>query len=120
MHLSDIRGVAVLAVPWIGRPSLWLYQRRIPVLVGGALLLVVLLALAPRSFDPAFDPWGAGNRVNPAEILLGRSSGSAADRRTPTAAGLLPDGMRGVVLDRLAAQTAAAQRRTVLLLEGLS
>ncbi len=117
---SDIRGVAVLAVPWIGRPSLWLYQQRIPMVVLGGLTLLTLLALAPRSFDPAFDPWGGAQRVNPAEVLLGRSAGSPSDRRTPAVPGLLPDGMRGLVLQRLAAQTEAAQRRTVLLVDGLS
>jgi signal peptidase I len=116
---SDVRGVAVLAVPWIGRPSLWLYQGRIPLVVAGAVVLVVVLRLAPRSFDPAFDPWGGGNRVNPAEVLLGRR-GSSADRPTGSGSTLLPEAMRGVVLDRLAAQTSAAHRRTAVLLEGLS
>lgn len=120
VHRSDIKGVAVLAVPWIGRPSLWLYERRIPLLVLGALTLLTLLALAPRSFDPAFDPWGGARRVNPAEVLLGRSTGSSSGRRTPAVPGLLPEGMRGLVLDRLSAQAAAAQRRTVLLVDGLS
>ena len=120
VHRSDIRGVAVLAVPWIGRPSLWLYEGRFPLVVLSGLVLLTLLALAPRSFDPAFDPWGGVRRVNPAEVLLGRSSGSSSDRRSPPVPGLLPDAMRGLVLDRLAAQTAAAQRRTVLLLDGLS
>lgn len=117
---ADIRGVAVLAVPWIGRPSLWLYQGRLPLVVVAGLVLLTLMVLAPRSFDSAFDPWGGLERVNPAEVLLGRSSGSAADRRSPAVAGLLPDGMRGMVLQRLAAQTEAAGRRTALLLDGLS
>jgi signal peptidase I len=118
VHRSDVRGVAVLAVPWIGRPSLWLYQRRIPVLVAAVVALLVALRLAPRSFDPAFDPWGGANRVNPAEVLLGRRAPSGAGSRSGS--GLLPEAMRGVVLGRLAAQTRAAERRTAVLLEGLS
>lgn len=117
---SDIRGVAVLAVPWIGRPSLWLYQGRVPLVVAAGLALLACLALAPRSFDPAFDPWGGLQRVNPAEVLLGRSGGSARDRRSPAVTGLLPDGMRDLVLQRLTAQTEVARRRTALLLDGLS
>jgi len=120
VHRSDVRGVAVLAVPWIGRPSLWVYRGRIPMLAGTAVALLAALRLAPRSFDPAFDPWGGANRVNPAEVLLGRSEGTVAGRRTGTGSGLLPPDMRGVVLERLAAQTSAAERRTAVLLEGLS
>jgi signal peptidase I len=118
VHPSDVRGVAVLAVPWIGRPSLWVYQRRIPLLVVAGVALLAALRLAPRSFDPAFDPWGGANRVNPAEVLLGRRLAAAAEYRAGT--GLLPEAMRGVVLDRLAAQTQAAERRTAVLLDGLS
>ena len=117
---ADIEGVAVLAVPWIGRPSLWLYEGRVPLVVTGGLTLLVLLSLAPRSFDPAFDPWGAGTRVNPAEVLMGRQRGSREDRKNSDGTGLLPESMRGLVHERLAAQTTAAQRRTVLLVEGLS
>jgi hypothetical protein len=80
--------------------------------------LLAALRLAPRSFDPAFDPWGGANRVNPAEVLLGRRLAAAAEYRAGT--GLLPEAMRGVVLDRLAAQTQAAERRTAVLLDGLS
>ena len=28
LHVEQVRGAAVLAVPWIGRPSLWLEQGR--------------------------------------------------------------------------------------------
>jgi hypothetical protein len=79
-----------------------------------------VLALAPRSFDPAYDPWASGLRVNPAEVLLGRSAGSPADRRGAAGRRLLPETLHGIVLDRLAAQSVAAQRRTAHLLEGLS
>ncbi|MCW2533442.1 MAG: signal peptidase, partial [Blastococcus sp.] len=68
----------------------------------------------------AFDPWAAGRRVNPAEVLLGRSGGSRADRRTAAGRRLLPETLHGTVLERLAAQTAVAHRRTADLLGGLS
>ena len=120
LHAEQIRGAAVLAVPWIGRPSLWLSERRVGHLVGTAVALLVALTLAPRSFDPAFDPWASGRRVNPAEVLLGRSAGSATERQDGVGRRLLPETVHGIVLDRLAAQAMAAQRRTVHLLEGLA
>jgi signal peptidase I len=120
LHTEQVRGTAVLAVPFIGRPALWLYEGRVLPLVGTGVALLVVLALAPRSFDPAYDPWAAGRRVNPAEVLLGRSGGSRADRRENAGRRLLPESLHGVVLERLAAQTTTAQRRTVQLLEGLS
>jgi signal peptidase I len=120
LHADDIRGAAVLAVPWVGRPSLWLSEGRVAHLGVTAVALLVVLGLAPRSFDPAFDPWAAGGRVNPAEVLLGRSGGSPADRRGGAGRRLLPETLHGLVLERLAAQTVAAQRRTVHLIEGLS
>ena len=58
--------------------------------------------------------------MNPAEVLLGRSGGSRADRRGAAGRRLLPETLHGLVLERLAAQSIAAQRRTVHLLEGLS
>ena len=85
-----------------------------------AVALLTVLILAPRSFDPAYDPWASGGRVNPAEVLLGRSGGSRADRRGGAGRRLLPETLHGLVLERLAAQSIAAQRRTVHLLEGLS
>jgi signal peptidase I len=120
LHIEQVRGSAVLAVPFIGRPALWLYEGRMPYLAGTAVALIVVLALAPRSFDPAYDPWASGRRVNPAEVLLGRTGGSQADRRENAGRRLLPESLHGVVLERLAAQTATAQRRTVQLVEGLS
>ena len=120
VHAEDIQGAAVLAVPWIGRPSLWLSQDRIGLLACAAVLLLVILALAPRAFDPAFDPWSSGRRVAPAEVLLGRAGSSPSDRRAATSRRLLPEKLHDLVLDRLAARSAAAQRRTVHLLEGLS
>ncbi len=120
LHADQIEGAAVIAVPWIGRPSLWLAQDRIPLLVATGLALTVALVLAPRAFDPAYDPWASGTRVKPAEVLLGRVGGDRADRRSSAGRRLLPEGLHDVVLQRLAAQTAAAQRRTVHLLEGLS
>lgn len=120
VRLEEIEGAAVLAVPWIGRPSLWLAQRKVLPLALTAVAAVVVLALAPRSFDPAFDPWASGRRVNPAEVLLGRSGGGPAARRTASSRSLLPQGLHELVLDRLAAQGAAAARRTAHLLEGLS
>jgi signal peptidase I len=120
LHVEQVQGAAVLAVPWVGRPSLWLSEGRIPYLVATGFALLVVLVLAPRSFDPAYDPWSSGTRVNPAEVLLGRSAGSAADLRGAAGRRLLPESLHETVLDRLAAQSVAAQRRTAHLLEGLS
>jgi signal peptidase I len=120
LHAEHVEGAAVLAVPWIGRPSLWLAQGRTPLLVATGVALAVALVLAPRSFDPAYDPWASGTRVKPAEVLLGRVDGDASDRRGAAGRRLLPDGLHDVVLQRLAAQTAAAQRRTAHLMEGLT
>ena len=120
VHVEDIEGAAVLAVPWVGRPALWLAQGRYVLLGGAAVVLLVILRLAPRSFDPAFDPWASGRRINPAEVLLGRSTGNPADRRASAGRRLLPATLHATVLERLDAQTAAAQRRTTTLLEGLS
>ncbi|MCW2636664.1 MAG: signal peptidase [Blastococcus sp.] len=119
VHVEDIKGAAVLAVPWIGRPSLWLYQGRTLPLVAGGIALLIGLRLAPRAFDPAFDPWASGGRVNPAEVLLGRM-GRPDDRRAALNQRLLPESLHDLVHGRLAAQSTAAQRRTVQLLEGLS
>jgi signal peptidase I len=120
LHADQVEGAAVIAVPWIGRPSLWLSEGRVPLLVATGVALVIALTLAPRAFDPAYDPWSSGKRVKPAEVLLGRVGGERADRRAAAGRRLLPEGLHDVVLERLAAQTAAAQRRTVHLLEGLS
>jgi len=120
LHAEQIRGAAVLAVPWIGRPSLWLEEGRILHVAATAVLLMTVLVLAPRSFDPAYDPWASGTRVNPAEVLLGGTGGARADRRGAAGRHLLPETLHGIVLDRLAAQSVAAQRRTAHLLEGLS
>ena len=120
LRAGEVEGAAVLAVPWIGRPSLWLSEGDALAVGSTAVALVFALALAPRAFDPAYDPWAAGKRVSPAEVLLGRTGGTREDRRTGTGDGLLPDGLHALVLDRLAAQTATAQRRTTQLVEGLS
>jgi signal peptidase I len=120
LSAENIKGAAVLAVPWVGRPSLWFFQGRVLPLALTGISMLVVLALAPRSFDPAYDPWASGRRVNPAEVLLGRSEGSRADRRGGSGRRLLPETLHGLVLERLAAQSIAAQRRTVHLLEGLS
>ena len=120
VRLDEIEGAAVLAVPWIGRPSLWLHQERTAVVVAAAVALLVMLRLAPRAFDPAFDPWASGRRVNPAEVLLGRSEGSRDARKSGSGRRLLPENLHDLVLTRLAAQSMAAQHRTVRLLEGLS
>jgi hypothetical protein len=80
----------------------------------------VVLRLAPRSFDPAFDPWASGRRINPAEVLLGRASGNPGDRRASAGVHLLPVTLHATVLERLQAQSTAAARRTAHLLEGLS
>jgi signal peptidase I len=120
VHVEDIEGAAVLAVPWIGRPSLWLHEGRTLALVAAGIALLVGLRLAPRAFDPAFDPWASGGRVNPAEVLLGRMGGHRDDRRAALNQRLLPESLHDVVHSRLAAQSTAARHRTVQLLEGLS
>ena len=119
LHAADVEGAAVLSVPWIGRPSLWLAEGRTPLVVTSGIGLVLVLGLAPRAFDPAYDPWAAGKRVKPAEVLLGRIGGDREDRRG-AGSRLLPDGLHDVVLQRLAVQTATAHRRTAQLAEGLS
>jgi hypothetical protein len=118
--LDDIEGAAVLAVPWIGRPSLWLHQGQTLTLVVGGVALLIGLRLAPRAFDPAFDPWASGTRVNPAEVLLGRMGGRRGEGSSTAVARLLPESLHDLVHARLDAQSTAAQRRTVQLLEGLS
>ncbi len=120
VHVEDIEGAAVLAVPWVGRPALWFAQGHYALLGVGAVMLLVVVRLAPRSFDPAFDPWASGRRINPAEVLLGRAGGSPDDRRASAGRRLLPATLHATVLERLGAQSVAAQRRTASLLEGLS
>lgn len=119
VRAEDIRGAAVLAVPWVGRPSLWFVQERHLPLGASAAVLMVVVALAPRSFDPAFDPWASARRVNPAEVLLGSAGGGRDDRPGPGGRRLLPEALHDLVLQRLDDQSTAAQRRTVHLLEGL-
>ncbi len=120
LHADQVEGAAVLAVPWIGRPSLWLAQERTPLLIAAGVALVVALGLAPRAFDPAYDPWASGTRVSPAEVLLGRADGDRGNRRAVAGRRLLPEGLQEVVLQRLAVQTAEAQRRTAHLVRGLT
>ena len=120
VHVEDIQGSAVLAVPWVGRPSLWLHEGRTAAVVATGIGLLVALRLSPRAFDPAFDPWASGTRVNPAEVLLGRMGGHRNDRRAADNVRLLPAKLHDLVHSRLAAQSTAAQLRTVQLLEGLS
>lgn len=120
VHADQVEGVAVLAVPWVGRPSLWLTEGRLaPVVATGAVVLVMLV-LAPRAFDPAFDPWGSARRINPAEVLLTRPDGEDADRQAAGATQLLPSTSRHLVLARMAAQGAVTRSRTTELLKGLS
>ena len=120
VHVDDIEGAAVLAVPFIGRPSLWLYEGRTVTLVIAGVAFLIGLRLAPRAFDPAFDPWASGTRVSPAEVLLGRMGGRRGERSSSTAQRLLPESLHDLVHARLDAQSTAAQRRTVQLVRGLS
>jgi signal peptidase I len=120
LHAEDVEGAAVLSVPWIGRPSLWLSEGRTLWVTATGATLIFVLGMAPRAFDPAYDPWAAGKRVKPVELLLGRLGGDPGERRSSSGSRLLPDGLQSVVLDRLAAQSAAAQLRTAHLVEGLS
>lgn len=117
--VADVRGAAVLAVPWIGQPSLWLHDGRALPLAAAGIVLLVLLALAPRAFDPAFDPWVAAQRVNPAELLLDRAGAHPGDRRADSSR-LLPENLHNLVHERLAGQSGVAAARTIQLLEGLS
>lgn len=120
VRLEDIEGAAVIAVPWVGRPSLWLHEGRTLAVVATGVGLLVALRLSPRAFDPAFDPWASGTRVNPAEVLLGRMGGQRQERRAADNFRLLPEKLHSLVHGRLAAQSTAAQLRTVQLVEGLS
>jgi len=117
VRVDDIRGAAVLAVPWIGHPSLWLREGRPVPLVAGAVLLVLALTLAPRAFDPALDPWAAGTRTRPVEVLLARVS--AADQRLARGH-LLPVALDDAVHRHLTAQSRTVRSRTTALLRGLS
>ena len=57
-------------------------------LAAGALGCWSCSAWHRAAFDPAFDPWASGGRVNPAEVLLGRRvrrPGRPARRRCPEA-----------------------------------
>jgi signal peptidase I len=116
---EDVRGVAVLSVPWIGRPSLWLYQGHTARLVLTAGVALLLVTLAPRAYDRAFDPWGSTRRVNPAEVLLD-GTGTGTDRPEDDGSRLLPGGLHDLVHQRLAGQGVAVARRTAHLVEGLS
>jgi signal peptidase I len=116
---SDIRGVAVLAVPWVGRPSLWLHEQRYLLVIATGVVVVALVALSPRAFDPAFDPWAAVGRANPVDVLLQRPDRNTFGG-TGNACELLPESMLSVVLERLASQSAAARSRTISLQEGWS
>jgi signal peptidase I len=120
VDVSDVQGVAVLAVPWVGHPSLWLVEGHVALVAGMGVLALVLLALAPRAFDPTFDPWGGTRRVSPASVLLSRSRSDRPDGRTARAGELLPGDLHDTVLARLASQSAIAQTRTARLLEGTS
>ena len=120
LHADQVEGAAVLAVPWIGRPSLWLAEGRTTLLTAVGLGLVAVLALTPRAFDPAFDPWASGKRVKPAEVLLGRVGGDRRQRRSSPGRQLMPEGLHDLVLQRLAAQSTAVGERTASLVRGLS
>ena len=111
---EQIKGAAVLAVPWLGRPRCgWPGAGSDSVVVTAAGLITGLF-LAPRSFHPAFDPWASGMRVNPgrgAPRPLGRHAATGASCRGRR---LLPESLHGIVLERLAAQSVprSAGRRT--------
>ena len=91
VHVEDIEGAAVLAVPWVGRPSLWLAQGRYVLLGGAAVVLLVILRPGAAVLRPGVRPVGLRPRINPAEVLLGRSTGSPADRRASAGRRLLPE-----------------------------
>ena len=97
---------------------LWLAQGRY-VLLGGAAVVLVILRLAPRSFDPAFDPWASAAGSTPPRCCSAGRPAAPPTGAPPPAAGCCPH-LHATVLERLDAQTAAAQRRTTTLLEGLS
>jgi signal peptidase I len=68
---ADVEGAAVLVIPWIGQPAVWLADGHWPALALAAAALVLAVAVAPRAFDPRYDPWHGVQRTNPAELLLG-------------------------------------------------
>lgn len=112
-----VRGAAVLLVPWIGVPSVWLGRGDTPALVGAALALLVCLRLVSYAFDPAYEPWADGDRVLPVRVLLDADEPQPPDLRGP---GLLPPALHDVVLARLAEQAAATGRRHADLVAALS
>ena len=90
LHLEDIQGAAVLAVPWVGRPSLWFAQGRYGCLAAAAAVAARRPPPGAALLRPRLRPWASGSRVNPAEVLLGRAGGEsgrpARFRRRPPAA----------------------------------
>lgn len=119
VRMSDIRGIAVLAVPWVGRPSLWLYQGRVLLLAAAGVAALVMIGLAPRAFDAEYDPWASVRRVSPAAVLL-ESAESLRPAQSSSGFQLLEPDLHDLVLERLATQSATAQFRAAQLLEGLS
>ena len=118
---AQVQGAAVLSIPWIGQASLWLHDGDVVPLLLTGLTVAVLLALAPRAFDPAFDPWATTTRrVSPAELLLGRVDARPDRRSAADGRRLLPVALHDLVHQRLAQQSGVARGRATRLMEGLS
>ena len=109
---SQVRGAAVLLIPWVGKPAAWVTQDRWVEVIAAATGLLVCLRLAGFAFDPAYDPWAGEQRVLPVRVLLsvpGHVPDGPASLAPQQLVGL---DLRGAVLDRLAAQAAAVRERS--------
>ncbi|WP_165640239.1 signal peptidase I [Klenkia brasiliensis] len=100
---DQVRGAAVLEVPFIGLPSLWVERGDTTSLALAAALLVTTVWLAPKANDPELDPWNRQDHRLPGEILL------AGRTRTSTSAGgsLVPAALTVDLARRLDAARAA-------------
>ena len=89
----------------MGRPSLWFTRGATRWSPCGALGLLGLLGLAPRSFDPAFDPWGSGSASIRRRCCSAGAGGGRADRRGSGGRSLLPGASRAPSWSGWAAQS---------------
>jgi len=106
VQTEQLRGAAVLLIPWIGGPAAWVVDGRWGAVAGAMAGALCCVRLAAFAFDPAYDPWATAQRVLPATVLI------TTGARRPAAAGrLLPDEVRQSVIGRLAEQTAVAVAR---------
>lgn len=119
----QIRGAAVLLVPWIGTPSMWLATGDLPAVIVTGAALLACLRLVPYALDLSYDPWASTTRVLPARVLLDMTSpqpDNSSEMGEDHHVALLPPGLEVEVLARLDAVTAAARIRHHDLLETLA